>query len=146
MIQGSINSLLGMASGAIKGGKAMMAKGTEPPAAQTPAAQPAAPELAAPEPAAPEPAAQPPAPELAAPEPAAPEPAAQTPAAPKPVAPEPAVKAAPSPVDRVNKARKSAAQALSIEQDRLRRSQANAAIREGGVNSWQRGMGQQSMI
>ena len=122
MIQGSINSLLGMASGAIKGGKAMMAKGTEPPAAQTPAAQPAAPE------------------------PAAPEPAAQTPAAPKPVAPEPAVKAAPSPVDRVNKARKSAAQALSIEQDRLRRSQANAAIREGGVNSWQRNMGQLSMI
>lgn len=135
MIQGSINSLLGMASGAIKGGKAMMAKGTEQPAAQS-AAQPAAPEPAAPEPVAPEPAAQS----------AAPEPAAQTPAAPEPVAPEPAVKAAPSPVDRVNKARKSAAQALSIEQDRLRRSQANAAIREGGVNSWQKGMGQLSMI
>lgn len=136
MIQGSINSLLGLASGAIKGGKAMMAKGTE---------RPAAPEPAAPEPAVQTPAAQP-AVQTPASQPAAPEPAAQTPAAPEPVEPEPTVKAAPSPVDRVNKARKSAAQALSIEQDRLRRSQANAAIREGGVNSWQRGMGQLSMI
>ena len=155
MIQGSINQLLGMASGAISMGKGAAAQpAAQPapqklenptPAAPEPAAQPAPQNPEDPTPAAPEPAAQPAPQKPEDPTPAAPEPAAQKPADPTPVSVDPAVKVA--------KATRSAAKALNVEQDRIRRATLNSRTQseaasnyKGGIKAWQERQAHLSMM